>query len=66
VADLYLDNDVSQRLIPRFQEAGHSCTTAIPIGLDSARDEVQLLSAVQRGAILVTYIRRDFMLLHRA
>lgn len=66
MARLYLDNDVSLRLVPLLEEVSHTTTSAVSLGLATAGDEVQLLTAVQPGEILITYNRRDFMLLHRA
>ena len=66
MARLYFDNDVSLRLAPQLVHAGHAVTTAVGEGLTVAGDEVQLLTAVRRGDVLLTYNRRDFMILHRA
>lgn len=66
MARLYCNNDVSVRLLPLLKSAGHGAAPAVGLDLAGAGDEVQLLTAVQRDEILVTYNRRDFMLLHRA
>jgi hypothetical protein len=66
VSRVYLDNDVSPHLVRLLEARGHSATTAHDLGLASAHDEVQLLTAVQRQAILVTSNRRDFVVPHRA
>ncbi len=62
----YLDNDVSLNIAAALFRLTHTATTAHALGLHSANDAEQLLTAVQRGAILVTHNYRDFLLLHRA
>ena len=66
MADLYLDNDVSLELAPLLSSAGHRVTTTRDLGLFRATDDAQLLTAARNGWILVTYNRRDFVLLHDA
>lgn len=62
----YLDNDVSLGLVPLLEHRGHTTQTARDLGLTTAGDDAQLLEAVQRQAILLTYNRKDFELLHDA
>lgn len=66
MADLYLDNDVSLRLAPLLRIAGHEVVTTRGLGVVTATDDAQLLTAAQDGWILVTPNRRDFRLLHDA
>lgn len=66
MSSFYLDNDVFLRLVPLLVAGGHAVSSARELGLASAGDEAQLLTAVRREAILVTYNRRDFELLHDA
>ena len=66
MARLYLDSDVSVRLAPLLQAAGHDAVTAANQGRRRATDEEQLLAAAQQGRILVTHNRKDFVLLHAA
>ncbi len=49
-----------------LQEAGHSAICARELGLESAGDQVQLLTAAQRRCVLVTHNAKDFALLHDA
>jgi predicted nuclease of predicted toxin-antitoxin system len=66
VADLYLDNDVSLHLAPLLRAVGHQVMTARDLGLGTATDDVQLLTAARQRWTLVTSNRRDFRLLHDA
>jgi predicted nuclease of predicted toxin-antitoxin system len=66
VASLYLDNDVSLRLLPFLQQAGHDVVATRDLVYGRATDDSQLLVAFQNRRILVTYNRADFILLHDA
>ena len=66
MADFYLDHDVSARLVPLLQQSGHNVLTAHGLGLQRAPDPIQLYTAAQRNAILVTHNQSDFQLLHIA
>ncbi|MGH2449075.1 MAG: DUF5615 family PIN-like protein [Chloroflexota bacterium] len=66
MAELYLDNDVSLRLVPLLRAAGHEVTTTRGLGVTAATDDAQLLIAARNGWTLVTSNRRDFRLLHDA
>jgi hypothetical protein len=66
MADVYLDSDVSYRITEPLQNAGHHVTTAQDIGLKQATDELHLLTAVERGSILITCNVHDYELLHAA
>jgi hypothetical protein len=66
VVDFHLDSDVSLRLVPLLQNAGHTVATARDPAHASATDDAQFLAAVQNGRLLVTHNRRDFALLHGA
>lgn len=66
MAEFYLDNDVSLGLVPLLEARGHPVASARALGLTRAGDHAQLLVAVRRQAILVTYNLKDFVLLHDA
>ncbi|MBI2761352.1 MAG: DUF5615 family PIN-like protein [Chloroflexi bacterium] len=66
MAAFYLDHNVSVQIAYRLQAAGHTVTTAHQLGLSRGRDEVHFLLAAQRGWTLITYNRKDFVLLHDA
>jgi hypothetical protein len=66
VATLYLDTDVSLKLVPwLFQDAHvvyHARARRLPL---DRPDSDQLLTAVDHDAVLVTHNRHDFVLVHR-
>jgi hypothetical protein len=67
VAVLYLDNDVSQRLWPLLRADGHLVTLTKDRHSSPAPDELQLVTALELNANLVTHNNyRDFALLHGA
>jgi hypothetical protein len=66
MASLYFDADFSRGVADLLQGAGHTVLTAYAAGLLSAKDDIQLLTAAQRGFALVTHNIKDFRLLHDA
>jgi hypothetical protein len=66
VASFYTDHDVALQLAMLLRQHGHMAFTARDIGLERAGDHEHLLTAAQRGWILVTHNRQDFFLLHDA
>jgi len=64
LARFHLDHDVSRYIAPPLRFSGHSVVTAHELGLDSAPDGQQLLSARAAQRILVSHNRKDFQLLH--
>lgn len=66
MAHLYFDNDISHRLVPELEAAGHMVLTARDRGLAEADDNAQFLAAVRVSRVLVTHNRKDFTLLHDA
>ncbi|MBI3971203.1 MAG: DUF5615 family PIN-like protein [Chloroflexi bacterium] len=66
VVALYLDNDVSVRIVPLVREAGHQVVHTRDIYQNDFTDDAQLLFAFQRGWVLVTHNWHDFRLLHNA
>ena len=51
---------------PELRSRGHTARTAHDMGLDSAKDDEQILVAAQNGWTLITHNRKDFALLHDA
>src|SRR5437763_384098 len=62
----YLDENVSLKIVPFVQAAGHSVVTYLGEGLKGERDDVHLFTARRNAWILVTYNGSDFILLHDA
>lgn len=62
----YLDNDVSARVGDLLTGYGHTVTLTRDLHQTRAHDEVQLLTALELQASLVTHNYKDFALLHRA
>jgi hypothetical protein len=61
VAQLYLDNDVALGLIAILEAAGHSAIATRDVGRSHAPDYQQMVTAWQRGAVLVTHNRDDYI-----
>jgi Domain of unknown function (DUF5615) len=66
VAEFYFDHNISVEIAELLRLSGHVAVTADELGLSRATDDVHLLVAADRGAILVTHNRKDFELLHDA
>ena len=66
MAEFYADRDIRRDVRLRLREIGHVVTTTDDLRLDRATDDVQLLTAAERGWILLTYNERDYVLLHGA
>jgi len=66
VAAFYLDNDVSTRVGDHLRQFGHEATHSRDLHQRSAYDEVQLITALDLQAALVTHNYKDFIMLHRA
>lgn len=62
----YLDEDVSEDLVPFLQQHGHFVTTTASENRKRASDPRQLLYAVARGWVFITYNRDHYELLHDA
>lgn len=60
---LYLDEDLSPRLAEASRRRGHDATSSHEVGNNELSDEVQLRYAAQQGRHLVTYNRRDYLVL---
>jgi predicted nuclease of predicted toxin-antitoxin system len=66
MAIIYLDEDMSRKLVPLLSASGHIVHTAQDEGRKSAGDDEQFLYAVRQAWVLVTHNRDDFRLLHDA
>jgi len=60
IAALYVDADLTYRIVPALRQRGYECQSAIEDGLDDAIDEVILARATQLGMVLLTNNDRDF------
>ncbi|MFQ5796533.1 MAG: DUF5615 family PIN-like protein [Candidatus Bipolaricaulia bacterium] len=60
---LYLDEDLSQRVAAALRARGHDVVASHEVGNDGLSDEDQLSYAAQNGRHLVTYNRRDYLML---
>jgi hypothetical protein len=66
VTAFYLDNDVSCDLGDLLTAAGHIVWHTRDLGLARANDAAQMLTAVDRGAVMVTHNAKDYTLIHQA
>jgi hypothetical protein len=66
VAAFYADHDASIHIAPELVALGHTATTARDQGLIRASGAEQILTAAQRGWILVTCNGKHFLVLHEA
>jgi hypothetical protein len=66
VAELYADRNIRGDVRLSLRALGHVVTTTDDLRLERATDDVQLLTAAERGWILLTNNERDFVLLHDA
>lgn len=60
---LYTDEDVTDRLAPLLRERGYGAEGALEAGTAGFTDEQQLAFAASQGWTLLTYNRRDFVVL---
>jgi|SRR3954467_5533546 len=60
---LYTDEDVTDRLALLLRERGYEAESALEVGTAGLTDEQQLSFAANRGWTLLTYNRRDFVVL---
>jgi Domain of unknown function (DUF5615) len=65
VTTFYLDENVSHRIVPFLEAAGHQIVTARSAGMIGAEDEDQLFFAWQRGLIIAAHNLIHFLLIHR-
>ena len=64
-AALYLDHNISNELLRLLTHAGHRVYSARTLRMSAANDLEHLLAATDRGAVLITHDKKDFLLLHR-
>lgn len=60
---LYTDEDITDRLAVLLQRRGYNAVSARAAGTDGLADEEQLAFAAERGWTILTYNRKDFILL---
>jgi predicted nuclease of predicted toxin-antitoxin system len=63
---LYLDHNVALEVAELLRRRGHLAIAARDLGLERATDDVQLLTAAERGLILLSHDTKDYPLLHDA
>lgn len=66
MVDFYLDNDVSRELAVLLGGMGHHVTMTRDLRHFRAGDDAQLLTATHNRWVLLTFNRRDFVMLHDA
>ena len=66
VAQLSLDHNVSLKLAPLLEQAGHGVLTTRDIGGAQLTDDALLLASTQAGSVFITHNRDDFRMLHDA
>lgn len=62
----YIDHNGPARLAALLSEQGFPTATARAEGLHKATDDHQLIHAAQTERVLITFNRKDFLLLHQA
>jgi len=60
---LYLDEDISPRVAQALRQQGRDAISSHEVGNDGLPDEAQLHYAAQHERHLVTYNRRDYLIL---
>lgn len=60
VAALYVDADLTTRIVPALRQRGYECRSAVEDGLGNAVDETVLARATELGMVLLTNNDRDF------
>ncbi len=66
LADLYLDENTTVRLIEPLTALGHDVVSANDLGHKGRVDADQFLVSAEYGRVLLTSDRNDFRLLHEA
>jgi len=59
-AAIYVDADLTPRIVPALRQRGYECASAINDGLREADDESVLARAAELGMVLLTNNDRDF------
>ena len=57
---LYVDADLTTRIVPALRQRGYECRSAVEDGFDNALDEAILAQATELGMVLLTNNDRDF------
>ena len=60
VAALYVDADLTTRIVPALRQRGYECRSAVEDGLGDAVDETMLARATELRMVLLTNNDRDF------
>jgi predicted nuclease of predicted toxin-antitoxin system len=60
VAALYVDADLTTRIVPALHQRGYECRSAVEDGLGDATDEAVLARAAELRMVLLTNNDRDF------
>jgi predicted nuclease of predicted toxin-antitoxin system len=60
---LYLDENMSSRVAQALRDRGHDAVSSHEVGNDGLSDEEQFQYATEQGRHLVTYNRRDYLVL---
>ena len=60
VAALYVDADLTTRIVPALRQRGYECCSAVEDGLGDAADEAVLARAAELRMVLLTNNDRDF------
>jgi hypothetical protein len=66
MADVYLDEDVSEFVAPPLHLRGHDVLTTTEAGTKGYKDPRQLAYAARAGRVLISANRGDFVMLHEA
>lgn len=64
--NMYLDEDVTERIARPLRGLGHAVVHANEVGRKGRTDPQQLAYASAHGRMLVTCNRKDFIMLHEA
>jgi len=66
VAGLQFDENVSLKLVPLLEAAGHDIVVMRDLRSPRMTDDALLLSSVRAGRVFITHNRKDFRMLHDA
>lgn len=66
MVSLHCDNNISVRLVDEFRGLGYQAACAADLKLESATDAAPMRIAAERGCLIVTHDKDDFIPLHLA
>jgi hypothetical protein len=66
VVDLYLDEQISERLAEALEALGYDVVSVTRLGNKGLSDALHFMLAARAGRVVVTYDVEDFTLLHEA